>query len=29
MSQIKKYIKTIMDDKEWLKNLQNDEEGKK
>ena len=29
VSQIKEYIKTIMDNKEWLKNLQNDEEGKK
>ena len=29
VSQIKKYIKTMVDNKEWLKNLQNDEEGKK
>ena len=28
ISQIKEYIKAIMDNKEWLKNLQNNEEGK-
>ena len=28
VSQIKEYIKTIMDNKEWLKNSQNDKEGK-
>ena len=28
VSQIKEYIKTIMDNKEWIKNLKSNEEGK-